>query len=177
MSVGSTFDVKASDKFKMTGGKGHVEASSELTLKGSLVDINPPGGQAGGSAGGGSGADSQGGGGSGGGPGRQTGQAGTGTTQQSGAAAASGSSSSSEEENEESQSNEPEEEHQIEVQLVNALGEPQANVKYELTLPDGTKKTGTSGSDGWIRISGLTQTGDAKLVLPDIDEAEKDKAE
>jgi phage baseplate assembly protein gpV len=90
MSVGSTFDVKASDKFKMTGGKGHVEASSELTLKGSLVDINPPGGQAGGSAGGGSGADSQGGGGSGGGPGRQTGQAGTGTTQQSGAAAASG---------------------------------------------------------------------------------------
>src|SRR6185503_871363 len=94
-------------------------------------------------------------------------------TQQSGNAAASGGSSGSEEQNQDQQQEETEE-HQIEIQLVNALGEPQANVKYVLTLPDGTKKNGTSGADGWIRHSGLTQTGEAKLELPDIDEAESE---
>jgi phage baseplate assembly protein gpV len=63
-----------------------------------------------------------------------------------------------------------EEEHQIEIQIVNVLGQPQANVSYELTLPDGTKKTGTSGSDGYVRISGLKTTGDAQLILPDEEE-------
>ena len=53
----------------------------------------------------------------------------------------------------------------------NLNGSPE--VYLELKLPDGSTKTGTSGSDGWIRISGLKQTGDAKLVLPDIDEANK----
>jgi len=62
----------------------------------------------------------------------------------------------------------PVDEQQIEVQLVNALGEPQAHVAYELTLPDGTVKSGTTGSDGYLRYSGLTQGGDARLVLPDV---------
>jgi hypothetical protein len=58
---------------------------------------------------------------------------------------------------------------------VNALGEPQANVRYEITLPDGTVKTGTSGGDGWIRLSGIKQSGDAKLALPDLDEKKPDE--
>jgi len=62
----------------------------------------------------------------------------------------------------------PEDEKQIEVQIVNARGEPQGNVRFELTLPDGTVKSGTSGADGFIRISGLKQSGDAKLTLPDV---------
>jgi phage baseplate assembly protein gpV len=62
----------------------------------------------------------------------------------------------------------PEDEKQIEVQIVNARGEPQRNVRFELTLPDGTVKSGTSGADGFIRVSGLKQTGDAKLTLPDV---------
>jgi phage baseplate assembly protein gpV len=79
MSAGGTFDVKASAPFKMTGRRGHLEAASELTLRGALVDINPPGGQAGGQAGGGSGAESQAGAGSGGGlaPGSTTAGSGT----------------------------------------------------------------------------------------------------
>jgi hypothetical protein len=62
----------------------------------------------------------------------------------------------------------PEDEKQIEVQIVNARGEPQRNVRFELTLPDGTVKSGTSGADGFIRVSGLKQTGDARLTLPDV---------
>jgi hypothetical protein len=60
-------------------------------------------------------------------------------------------------------------EKQIEVQLLNARGEPQRNVRYEITLPDGTVKSGSSGPDGYIRISGLKQSGDAKLALPELD--------
>jgi hypothetical protein len=60
-------------------------------------------------------------------------------------------------------------EHQLEVQLINVAGVPQRNVRYEVTLPDGTVKTGTSGADGYIRISGLAQAGEARLALPDLD--------
>jgi hypothetical protein len=60
-------------------------------------------------------------------------------------------------------------EKQIEIQLVNARGEPQRNVRFELALPDGTVKSGTSAADGYIRISGVRQIGDAKLNLPEID--------
>jgi hypothetical protein len=63
-------------------------------------------------------------------------------------------------------------EHQVEVQLVNVRGEPQGGVRFELTLPSGEVKTGTSAADGYIRISGLQQVGEAKLVLPEFDELE-----
>ena len=64
---------------------------------------------------------------------------------------------------------EEEPEHQIEIQLVNKKGEIQKNVRYHLELPDGTVKKGRSGNDGFIRVSGLKQAGDAKLSLPDLD--------
>jgi hypothetical protein len=60
-------------------------------------------------------------------------------------------------------------EKQIEVQLVNVRGEPQRNVRFDVTLPDGTVRSGTSGADGYIRISGIAQSGQANLVLPEID--------
>jgi phage baseplate assembly protein gpV len=60
-------------------------------------------------------------------------------------------------------------EKQIEVQIVNVRGEPQRDVRFELTLPDGTVKSGTSAADGYIRISGLKQSGTATLVFPEID--------
>ena len=62
---------------------------------------------------------------------------------------------------------------QLEVQLVDVRGEPARSVRYDLTMPDGTVRSGTTGADGYIRISGLKQGGDAKLVLPDIDETER----
>lgn len=58
---------------------------------------------------------------------------------------------------------------QIEIQLVSSNGNGRGNVRYELTLPDGTKQTGTSDAAGWIRVSGLTQTGDCTLSLPEFD--------
>jgi len=63
-------------------------------------------------------------------------------------------------------------EHQIEILLVNVRGEPQKNVRFELTLPDATVRSGTSGADGHIRISGIKQLGDATLALPDVDASE-----
>jgi phage baseplate assembly protein gpV len=65
---------------------------------------------------------------------------------------------------------EHEDEKQIEVQIVNVRGEPQRNIRFEVTLPDGTVKSGASGADGYIRISGIKQSGEAQLVLPEIDE-------
>jgi phage baseplate assembly protein gpV len=62
-------------------------------------------------------------------------------------------------------------EHEIEVQVLDASGAPAANVYYELTLPDGTLKSGRTGTDGYIRHSGLTQAGDCKLSFPDLDSA------
>jgi outer membrane protein OmpA-like peptidoglycan-associated protein/phage baseplate assembly protein gpV len=59
-------------------------------------------------------------------------------------------------------------EYQLECALVTAA-KPRPGVQYEITLPDGQDKTGASGSDGVIRISGLTVTGNATLVLPAID--------
>jgi phage baseplate assembly protein gpV len=64
-------------------------------------------------------------------------------------------------------------EHQIEILLVNVRGEPQKNVRFELTLPDQTVTSGTSGADGYIRISGIKQSGEATLALPDVDASEK----
>jgi len=63
-------------------------------------------------------------------------------------------------------------EHQIEVQIVSALGKPIAAVEFDLKLPDGETKFGSTGSDGFLRFSGLTTSGAARLVLPEHD-AEK----
>jgi outer membrane protein OmpA-like peptidoglycan-associated protein/uncharacterized Zn-binding protein involved in type VI secretion len=62
----------------------------------------------------------------------------------------------------------PIDEHQIEVLVVNTRGKPQAAVEFDLRLPDGAEKVGTTGADGYIRISGLTQTGNCKLDFPTI---------
>ncbi len=55
---------------------------------------------------------------------------------------------------------------QIEVQLVNALNVPQAGVSYDLRLPDGSTRSGTTGNDGFLRYSMLTVHGTATLILP-----------
>ncbi len=59
---------------------------------------------------------------------------------------------------------------QIEIAVVSKPGAPQPDVLFELTLPDGGEKTGTTDAGGMIRFSGLTTTGNARLVLPEIDE-------
>ncbi|HTJ42309.1 MAG TPA: phage baseplate assembly protein V [Kofleriaceae bacterium] len=114
----------------------------------------------------------------------EAGKTGSGSSAQSngGSSAGGGGSSSSSSDPEEpapssqddpGQMNDPPptiDEHTLEVQVVDSIGNPVPNVYYELALPDGTKKTGTTASDGFIRVSGLKQKGDAQLTFPDIDE-------
>jgi uncharacterized Zn-binding protein involved in type VI secretion len=57
-------------------------------------------------------------------------------------------------------------EDQLEVLVVNTHGDPEPGIVFELILPDGTMKTGTSGADGFIRVSGLQQRGDCQLIIP-----------
>jgi uncharacterized Zn-binding protein involved in type VI secretion len=59
-------------------------------------------------------------------------------------------------------------EDQLEVEVVNALGEPQPGIDWELTLPDGSTKSGRTLPDGFIRLSGLTQRGSCQLTFPNV---------
>lgn len=58
--------------------------------------------------------------------------------------------------------------HGIEVLVVDARGEPQTGILYELTLPDGGVRTGRTGADGHLRLGALTQTGDCRITFPEI---------
>jgi outer membrane protein OmpA-like peptidoglycan-associated protein len=58
---------------------------------------------------------------------------------------------------------------QIEVQIVDALGHPQQSVDFDLEMPDGTAKSGSTAADGFLRFSGIETPGTAKLLLPDHD--------
>jgi outer membrane protein OmpA-like peptidoglycan-associated protein len=60
-------------------------------------------------------------------------------------------------------------EYQLECALITTGGKPRPGVRFDITLPDGGAKNGTSGRDGVIRLSALTTPGQARLVLPDID--------
>lgn len=63
-------------------------------------------------------------------------------------------------------------EDQIEIVIINALGVAQAGVAYDLRMPDGSTRDGTTPGDGVIRFSGLATSGTATLVLSEHD-AEK----
>lgn len=58
--------------------------------------------------------------------------------------------------------------HEVEVLVVNVLGEPQAAVAYTLRLPDGSMLTGRTGPDGTLRHPGLTHTGTCELDFPEL---------
>jgi N-acetyl-anhydromuramyl-L-alanine amidase AmpD/outer membrane protein OmpA-like peptidoglycan-associated protein len=57
---------------------------------------------------------------------------------------------------------------QVDVQLVNVAGAPQADVEVELTLPDGDKRAGKTDSAGHFRVEGLTVKGKARAEVPDV---------
>lgn len=58
--------------------------------------------------------------------------------------------------------------HTIEVLVVDARGEPQSGILYELVLPDGSTRTGRTGADGHLRLGGLTQAGDCRITFPEV---------
>ncbi len=59
--------------------------------------------------------------------------------------------------------------HSLEALIASPKGEPIARTRFIVTLPDGTKRTGETGADGYIRLNQLTQTGECLIELPDID--------
>jgi hypothetical protein len=66
---------------------------------------------------------------------------------------------------------------EIEVHVLDAGGKPIKGARYyALTLPDGAKRTGQTDDSGILKITALTQKGDCTLVFPDIDDAAKKKS-
>ncbi|HEX7154488.1 MAG TPA: carboxypeptidase-like regulatory domain-containing protein [Thermoanaerobaculia bacterium] len=60
------------------------------------------------------------------------------------------------------------EQHWIEVELLDDEGQPIADEAYVVELPDGSQKTGRTGADGRARIDGV-DPGTAKVSFPDLD--------
>lgn len=57
----------------------------------------------------------------------------------------------------------------IEVRLLGEDGQPISDVRYLLTLPDGTRQEGTLDEDGLIRVDGI-DAGDCDVSFPDLDQ-------
>ena len=62
----------------------------------------------------------------------------------------------------------PEEEHFIEIELLDDSGKPVTNEMYVIELPDGSQRTGRTDGDGRARITGI-DPGTAKVSFPDLD--------
>lgn len=56
----------------------------------------------------------------------------------------------------------------IEIQLLGEDDKPIANQKYEIELPDGTKKEGTLDKNGKARVAGI-EKGECQVSFVDID--------
>lgn len=161
------------DKTKHCGGSGNlIEGSSNVIVGGAST------GGGGGGAGGGS-SSSSGGAGTSGGAGSSSGinsnqtGAGSGAGGAAGGAAGAGGAATNSAAGEEGKPVEPDE---IEVRLRTVAGDTiQRSVKYELTLPDGSKKAGYTDQNGVFKITGLEQRGECTLVLPDVDAAAEKK--
>jgi hypothetical protein len=55
--------------------------------------------------------------------------------------------------------------HPIEFQLVDAAGKAVADAEYEMVLPDGSVRRGSTGADGFVRVPENMHKGEAKLTL------------
>lgn len=57
----------------------------------------------------------------------------------------------------------------IEIQLVDEVGEPVAGEPYEITLPDGKVRKGSTDANGKAKISGI-DPGNCRITFPRLDE-------
>ncbi|HEY6476558.1 MAG TPA: PAAR-like domain-containing protein [Polyangia bacterium] len=57
----------------------------------------------------------------------------------------------------------------IDVAVLTDSGQPAADLKYKLTLPDGSVVQGQTGKDGVVKVRGIKK-GKCKISLPDFDE-------
>jgi len=56
----------------------------------------------------------------------------------------------------------------IEIELVDEAGEPVPGESYEITLPDGSKATGSLDGKGFARVDGI-DPGTCKVTFPNLD--------
>jgi hypothetical protein len=56
----------------------------------------------------------------------------------------------------------------IEIELVDDAGEPVPGESYEITLPDGSKATGSLDGKGFARVEGV-DPGTCKVTFPNLD--------
>ena len=169
---------RLNDAQRHCGGIGKlIEASTNVMVG----DTSGGGGGGGGGAAGGAGAGAAGGGAGGAGGGAAGGGAGgAGSSGTSGSSGSGGSSGSSTNGSSPGQPgfqtppvdvpNTPIEPDQIEIRVVTPTGEAVDGIAYELTMPDGSVRTGTADVTGVILLTGLTQRGDCKLRFPKIDD-------
>ena len=61
--------------------------------------------------------------------------------------------------------------HLIEVQVVNAAGVGQGDIPYEVILPDGSTRFGSTSADGYIRLSVSPHTGNCTIRFPEHEPA------
>jgi hypothetical protein len=173
------------DEQQHCGGRGQlIEGSANVVVE----DNSGGGGGGGGGAAGGGGGGAAGGGGAGGGGaggagggaagGGAGGGAGSSSTASGDGGGGSGSTSpggSAAPGTQEDVADTPIEPDEIEVRVVSAAGDPVDGARYELTLPDGTVRTGFADVSGVIKLTQLTQRGDCKLVFPDVDDAHSEQ--
>ena len=69
---------------------------------------------------------------------------------------------------EEKPAQEPEEQHWIEIELLDDEGKPVAGERYFVELPDGSSLSGRTDGQGRARIEGV-DPGTAKVSFPDLD--------
>lgn len=67
----------------------------------------------------------------------------------------------------------PIEPDEIEIRVIDAQRAQLGGIAYELTMPDGSVRTGTAGPDGLIKLTQLTQRGDCKIGFRAIDAQKK----
>jgi phage baseplate assembly protein gpV len=60
--------------------------------------------------------------------------------------------------------------HSIEIAVLDALDRPAVGVAYDLKLPDGGTRSGTTNGEGKIKVSNIEKPGDCTLTFPAIDQ-------
>jgi hypothetical protein len=168
---------RMNDPTRHCGGQGKlVEGSSDVIIGDAAGGGGGGGAGGGGSGGAGGGSGGAGGGGaarSGSGAGGSAGGAGSGANATTAGGAAANASSSSANGDDDAKEIEPD---AIEVHVLDSSGKPiTRTVYYELTLPDGAKRTGISDGSGVIKITALTQRGECTIVFPDVDDQQPNK--
>ena len=152
---------RMNDAQRHCGGAGRlIEGSTNVIIEDSTGGSG--GGAAGGAAGGaGAGA-----------AGNGAGAGGPGTTPDGGAGPDPGGSqpAGAQPGEQPDQPDTPIEPDEIEVRVVNATGEPVDGIRYELTMPDGSVRSGFADAGGVITLTGLDQRGECTIVFPEIDE-------